>query len=98
MATYNELLTLAGDSDLIARTRVACVVASYGVGIEVNTTPNHAARVEWSKRVFSNPEFEATRMLWILLAQNKDLTLTQIKAVSDADLQVAVSGAVNILA
>ncbi len=98
MATYNELLTLATDSDLIARTRVACVVAAYDVGVEVDTTPNHAARVEWSKRVFSNPEFEASRMLWILLAMNKALTVAQIKAVSDEDLQTAVDGAVNILA
>lgn len=98
MATYNELLTLATDSDLIARTRVACVVASYAVGVEVGTTPNHAARTEWAKRVFSNPEFEASRMLWILLAMNKTLTVAQIKAVSDTDLQTAVDGAVNILA
>jgi hypothetical protein len=96
MATYLELPALATDSNMILRTRVACIVAAEAIRTELETVPLHTQRIQWAKGVFSNPEYEASRMLWALLARYKDLTPAQILAADDATLQAAVDEAVNV--
>ena len=98
MATYIELFNLRDDSDLRNKTAVAVVVAAEQVRLEADTTPNHANRLLWSKAVFENPIEEATRMLWVLLAGNKSLTVAQIKGASDIAMQTKVDAAVDLFA
>lgn len=98
MATYAELLSISENSTLKNKIRVAVIVAAEAVRTEVNTTPNHANRLIWAKSVFQHPNGEADRMLWAVLAQNKDLTTAQITSATDAQVQTAVNNAVDVFA
>ena len=101
MATYQELLTLAlgpsGDS-LRNKVRVAAVVAADVIRLEATSTPNHSNRLLWARTVLQNPEGEAQRLLWAVLAQNRAFTVAQITGADDATVQAAVNDAVNLLA
>jgi hypothetical protein len=94
MATYTEIVNAAKDEALRQRVAVACVVAANGIFAEDAQTANHAGRLVWAKKVYESPESEASRVLWSVLAQNKDATVEQIAAVTDASLQTAVDAAV----
>jgi hypothetical protein len=94
MATYIELVAAATDPTLKQRVALACVIAANTIFLEDTATANHAARLTWAKSVYNNPESEASRVLWSVLAQNKDATTTQIAEVTDASLQTAVDTAV----
>lgn len=98
MATYSELLQAAENESLRRKIRVAVVIAAEEIRMEADTTPNHAARRVWAAAVFRNPGAEADRMLWAVLAQNKDATLLQITGATDVQVQTAVSNAVNVFA
>jgi hypothetical protein len=98
MATYFELLQAAETPDLNRRIRVACFIAAESARTELGTIPNHANRLAWAKRVFENPDQEARRMVWAVLAQNKDATLAQIQNATDAQVQIAVDAAVDVFA
>lgn len=98
MATYNELLQASANDDLNARMRVAVIIACEAIRTEVDTTPNHAARLAWARQTLANPEFAARQMIWAVLAQNAGFTLAQITGATDAALQTAVNAAVNLLA
>ncbi len=96
--TYVELLEAAQNALLLARTRVACIVAAEAIGAEADATPNHANRMKWAREVFNNPAAEAQPMLHAVLAKNKALTLAQVLIVTDTVLQAAVDSEVNTLA
>ena len=98
MATYLELFGLNSDSDLQDRTVVASIVAAEAVRADATPPANQAAREAWAALVFANPKTEATRMLWALLAANKDSTVAAITGASDAVLQSAVDGAIDLFA
>lgn len=98
MATYLELLTTSEDVSLRKKIRVACFVAAEAIRTEADTTPNHAARLTWAKDVFRNPEVEANRMIWVVLAQNRAATVSAILGATDAAIQSAVDAAVNVFA
>jgi hypothetical protein len=99
MATYAELNDLAGaDAGLRQRVRVACIVAAHAIAGEIDTTPNHANRLKWASSVMANPEAESVRMLWFALAANKAADVATIQAVTDAQIQTAVDGAVDLFA
>lgn len=98
MATYDELLLASEDAGLNNKIRVACFIAAESVRTEVNTTTNHTNRMLWAKRVFENPESEAKRMIWAVLAQNKTATLAQIVGAADATVQSAVAAAIDVFA
>jgi hypothetical protein len=98
VATYLEILTASEDPSLKKRIRVACFVAAELIRTEADVTPNHVARLAWAKEVFRNPEGEASRMIWAVLAQNKDLTVAAITGATDAQVQTAVNAAVNVFA
>lgn len=98
MATYSELLQAAENDALRQKIRVAVIIAAEAIRIEVDTTANHAARLVWAAATFRNPVVEADRMLWAVLAQNKDATFAQIIGATDAQVQAAVNGAVNVFA
>lgn len=98
MATYAELLQAAGNSTLLSKIRVACIVAAEEVRTENVATANHAERLVWAKAVFESPELEADRMLWAVLAQNRAAPLASIVGADDATVQGAVDAAVNVFA
>ncbi len=98
MATYAELLTASIDVGLRDKLRVAVVLAAEVVRTEINTTTNHANRLLWSKATYGNPEQEARRMVWAVLAQNQSATFAQIVGASDAAVQTAVNAAIDVFA
>ena len=98
MATYAELLTASANDALNNKLRVAVVVAAEVVRTELTSVANHAARMTWAKAVFADPDREAKRMLWAVLAQNKDATLAAITGASDATVQTAVNNAIDVFA
>lgn len=98
MATYDELLLAAENGTLRNRIRVACVVAAEAIRTELTSVTNHANRLVWAKAVFANPQYEAERMLWAVLAQNRTATLAQITGANDATIQTAVNAAVDVFA
>ena len=98
MASYLELHNTQSDNELGRRVQVACVIAAETIRGEVDTTPNNANRLIWAAGVFSSPATEAKRMLWALLAANKDNTLEQITGATDVQIQTAVDAAVDLFA
>lgn len=98
MATYIELFNLRNDTGLRNRIAVASVVAAETIRTEDDQTPNHANRLAWSAAVLLDPVRQAERMLWLLLASNKDATVEQIQGVPDSTIQSAVDSAVNLFA
>lgn len=98
MATYLELFGLKYDSDLQDRTAAAVMIAAETIRSDEAPPANQAARLAWAARVMANPKAEAERMLWAVLAVNKDATVAQITGASDAALQTQVDAAVDLFA
>ena len=98
MATYTELFGLKDESTVINKVVVACVVAAETIMGEDGGTTNHANRLIWAASVFQNPNSEAQRMYWALLAANVDLTIAQIQDASDSAIQTQVYAHVDLFA
>lgn len=98
MATYLELFSLRNDSELVNRVAVACAVAAEAIRNESDQTTNHAERMLWAANALINPQLEAERMMWALLAANKDTTLANIQAATDTAIQQRVDAAVDVFA
>jgi hypothetical protein len=98
MATYLELHALNSDSDMNDRIQVAAVVAAETIRNDQAPPANQAARLVWSAKVMQNPVVEAKRMLWAVLASNKNSSVSQIQASTDAQLQTAVDSVVDLFA
>jgi hypothetical protein len=98
MASYQELLEASSDPTLTAKLRVAVVIAAETVRTELPATANHVNRLTWAANVFANPDGEARRMMWAVLAQNKAASLAAILGASDATVQAAVDAAVDVFA
>lgn len=95
MATHIELRGLFGNDELLNRLEVAVIVKARAV-LTVGTP---ALRVAWAREVFeeSQTEAEGSRMLRYLLAGCSAMEVAAIKATTDADLNTAVSDAVDQL-
>lgn len=98
MATYSELFDLQTDSALKNKVRIATVVAAEMIRGEDAGIPNHANRLLWAAAVFASPAAETDRMFWAVLAANKDLSVAQIAAATDAAIQTAVDAAIDLFA
>lgn len=98
MATYVELRQLFSHSELKNRIEVACIVAAESIRTEDGAVTNHANRLIWAKATFANPNSKRDEMLMGLLAANKDSTVEEITAVTDAALQTLVNAAVDVFA
>ncbi len=98
MATYLELHNTQSNNELTRRVRTACVIAADTIRAEDGGTTNHANRMLWAANAFRSPEDEAGRMLWAVLAANKDTTVENITGATDAVLQAAVDAAVDLFA
>lgn len=98
MATYLELHNLQSNNELFRRVASACVIAAETIRSEDVGTTNHANRIAWAASVFASPKAEAGRMLWAVLAANKDNSIAQITGATDEQLQTAVNEAVDLFA
>lgn len=98
MATYTELYSLRNDSPLRNRVVVACLVSAEVVMAEVDTTPNHVNRLAWAASVFANSVAEAGRMFMAVLAANKSITIAQIQAATDEQIQTNVDNHIDLFA
>ncbi len=98
MATYMELFALKNDSDLQDKIAVAIVVAAETIRTDSSPPTNQTQRLTWARTAMHDPAAEATRMLWALLAVNKDLTVASIVGASDTAIQTAVDNAVDLFA
>lgn len=98
MASYADLLTASENGALRDRVKVACIVAASVVRAEDPATANHALRLVWARAAFAQPDEEAQRMLWALLAEFRAVPLGAITGATDAQLQSAVNDAVSLFA
>ena len=93
MATYQELYNLTSDQSLIAKVTMAVAVVAEEIRLEDIATPNHAGRLQWVRSAMLNPDGEARKLLWSMLAQNRTLTVEQIQGAPDEDIKSAVNTA-----
>lgn len=98
MATYAELDQESRDGTLFIKVKVACFIAAKAIASEAGSVANHANRLLWAKQVYQDPEREAKRMLWAVLAANEAQPLATIQGATDAQVLAAVNGAVDIFA
>lgn len=98
MALYLDIFKLRNDRDFTARIEVATIVAAEEVRVEPQATANNANRVIWARKVFEDPKRESVRMMWAVLAANRNATIAQILEATDATLQVRLNAAVNLFA
>lgn len=98
MALYLDLHRLKNNSDLQDRLTVAVVVAAETIRTDVSSPTNQAQRLIWAAAAMANPKAESVRMLWALLAVNKDATVAAILAADDTTLQDKVDAAVDLFA
>lgn len=99
MATYIELVELSTDVTLLQRVRVACYIAAHNIRSEAESTPFHAERLAWAKKVFERMNAEdLNRLIWSVLVANAAVPKASILAASDSAVQTAVDGAVNLFA
>ena len=98
MPSYAEIYNLASNSDLIAKVTSAIAIAAEEIRAEDPITENHDQRVAWAVRALFNPDGEARKLMWILLAQNAAATTAQITGATDATIQTAVDAALELFA
>lgn len=98
MATYAELRGLMADNLLRNKVEGACIVAADAIRIEGDETTNHANRLIWAKRAFTNPGATAKQLLMAVLAANKALTVAAILGATDEQIQTNVDAAVDVFA
>lgn len=98
MATYMELYSANNDSDLQDKVAVAVIIAAEMIRTDASPPDNQNQRLQWGKLVMNNPVVEAKRMLWAVLAANKDIELSQILGASDEMIQSKVDDAIDLFA
>lgn len=87
MATYIEVRTLFNDSDLQNKCETAVVVAAHALLGKEGAT---VAEKELAIKVFNATAKYAQHAKLAYIAANKDKTLTQLKATTDAEVQTFV--------
>lgn len=97
MATFAELVTASANAGLVEKIKIATLVAADNIRLEGSGVADHQARVRWAAKVFTDPDAEATRMIWPVLIQNRTATLAQITGASDATVQSAVNAAAAVV-
>ena len=87
MADHSEIKTLIKHKALTNKVAVAVMVAA----INVRALPSPTlAQKTWAASAINNPGKEAKRFLVAFVAENKDLTPTQIHALDSAAIQASV--------
>jgi hypothetical protein len=92
MATLEELHSVTGSpGNLYPRIQSALVIKAYSLV----TAQATAAQVAWAKDCLANPSVYAPIALRAALAANKDATVAQIIAATDAGIQAVVGNVVD---
>ncbi len=98
MATYMELFSIKNNSDLQDKVTVAVAIAAETIRTDSSPPANQTQRLVWAQNALAHPVEEAQRMLWVVLAANKDSTLAQIVGVSDTLIQEQVDDTIDLFA
>jgi len=98
MATLTEIATLLNDPGLNDKCKSACLIAAQAIQVEAAGTTNHANRLKWAKKVFTDPVSAGTDLLRAVLAANNTAPLASIQAATDSQIQTAVNAAVDTFA
>ena len=98
MASYEEIFDLRNYSPLKNKVTTAVLIAAETIINEDPGTTNHANRLTWAKKVFTNPRVEADRMFMAMLAANKDATVSNIQNATDASIQTNVDAHIDLFA
>jgi hypothetical protein len=98
MATYMELFGAKEDSNLQDKVTIAVVIAAENIRIDPSPPGNQVQRLVWAKDAMTDPIQEAKRMLWAMLAANKDADLSQIIEASDSTIQTKVDNVIDLFA
>jgi hypothetical protein len=96
MSTYLEKQSLAMEPDFLKRVTHAVARFAFDIMNEATSVPNHNARYKWASVVIMNPTPMANSISpTVVIDPQVDANLG---AVTDADLQVAVTNACSLLA
>jgi len=88
MANSNEVLELIRDKNLIKRVAVAVMVRATNV----NSLPSPTlTQKTWAVEALTNPTREAKRFLAAFIAENRNLSVVQINALTAGDIQSSVN-------
>jgi hypothetical protein len=97
MASYTELNAIISSATTLKH-RILIAIAIKAQGYVSAPSPT-AEQIAWAKNALMNPYQYVDAVLISALAANKDATVAQINAVSDAGLQTVVDNVVqNLLA
>ena len=92
MASYSELFDLKSNTDLRNKVAVAVQVSAQAIMIE---SPPVEKRARWAQRAIDNPIDEAVKVFALVLAANKDATVSQIESAADSAIQANVDAVVD---
>lgn len=95
MATLIEINTLLGERDvLFQKVRAAMLISAEAVRANGSAT---ALSKAWAKRVFLNPDEQATGVYNAVIAANNTATITAIRGATDTQVQTAVTNVLSIM-
>ena len=100
MATYVELYTLQSDATLLQRVTSALNISAVTIFEEPAAVVNHDRRVLFAKavtRAILGSDMQLS-MLKFLLGKFNAMTVANIQASTDAQIQTAVDAAINLFA
>jgi hypothetical protein len=106
MATYLELRDVFENTELLKKVMVAVAIAAETVSSGADTTDPpwdqtagaHDNRIRWAANAITDTKGEAARIMKMVIAANKDLTVSQINGASDTAIQANVDAAVDTVA
>lgn len=96
MALIDKYNLRHGSAVLRNRIAAACATAALDVLYEADTTPNYTQRRGWAISALTDASGMAERMMWAVIA---DATIaTKGEAATDAEIQNAVNGRIDLFA
>ena len=102
MASYDDLITIAGNNGFQSRVKYALTQAAVSVYNELSSTTGHAARVAYASGIIGGNYNLAPAALAVLtnttIAAEATLSSAPDFAIPDTDLQFAVNSLWNALA
>jgi hypothetical protein len=96
MATLLELQGLLNDPALRDRVRAAVVKTALAINFESGSTENHAARMVLAKAWLSDPFGHAEKVVRYVVGANAALTVAEINALTDAEVQSHVDASASV--
>lgn len=96
MATYIELQTLRGGSNVDGLSQKIAIAICIKANLLAKATPTAAQR-EWARAALASPENYIGVVLNYILADYNTATVGAITGASDAQVQTAVNAAVDTL-